>query len=112
MANSNKPHRGDLLRESERLTLQEFCDAGGLERSIVVELVEHAILVPEESEHVAESWSFSVLDLHRAQRALRLRRDLALDLQGLSLSLDLLEEVERLREQVRRLEEQLRTFER
>lgn len=92
--------------------LQEFCETCGLNREIVVELVEHGIVAPEKCARAEEAWSFSIFAVHRAQRALRLRRDLDVDLPGLSLSLDLLEEVERLREQVNRLKQQLRALER
>jgi chaperone modulatory protein CbpM len=47
--------------------------------------------------------------VRRARRALRLQRDLDLNLAGAALALDLLDEVEILRERVRVLEYQLGT---
>ncbi len=110
MADANEPERGEIVIASERFTLQEFCDVCGLPRELVVELVENGIVDPEKGAAEVESWSFSVFALHRARRALRLRRDLEVNLAGLSLSLDLLDEVERLRGRVRRLEQELRVL--
>jgi len=45
--------------------------------------------------------------VRRAQRALRLQRDLALNLSGAALALELIEELDGLRERIRVLEHQM-----
>lgn len=110
MADDTTPHQDDIMYEMERYTLDEFCESCGLERKMVIEFVEYGVVDPEVTTSTIESWSFTVFALHRAQRALRLRRDLNIDLPGLSLSLDLLEEKEQLCERVRQLEQQLRAL--
>ena len=45
--------------------------------------------------------------MNRLRTALRLQRDLAIDLPGLAMSLDLLDEVRQLRQEVDRLTRQL-----
>jgi len=112
MGNSTNILRGEIAGEPERFTLEEFCEACGLNMQIVLELVEHDIVDPEKYAAETTSWSFSIYALHRVQRAMRLRRDLEIDFPGLSLALDLLDEVDRLRDQVRRQEQQLQRLER
>ena len=76
-------------------TLHEACLVCGVGTTLLVELVEHGIARPQQPG--ARDWTFSDRDLLRAQKALRLRRDLGLELAGLALALDLLDEIERLR---------------
>jgi chaperone modulatory protein CbpM len=82
-------------------TLHEACLVCGVGITVLVELVEHGITRPQEP--IGREWTFSDQALLRAQKALRLRRDLGLELAGLALALDLLDEIERLRRQVARL---------
>jgi chaperone modulatory protein CbpM len=90
------------LVSGERIyTLHEACLVCGVGTTLLVELVEHGITQPQQSS--ARDWTFSDRALLRAQKALRLRRDLGLELTGLALALDLLDEIERLRRELARL---------
>ena len=49
----------------------------------------------------ATEWHFSGAALRRVRRALRLERDLELNLAGVALALDLMDELEQLRNELR-----------
>ncbi|MGR9087263.1 MAG: chaperone modulator CbpM [Gammaproteobacteria bacterium] len=90
---------GMVLDESIRFTLVELCQCAKVNPEYVLEMVEEGVLEPQgESVH---TWVFDTKALKRLQVALRLQRDLGVNLQGSALVLDLLEEVEALRRQPR-----------
>lgn len=86
--------RGVVLDERVTFTLTEFCHACGVQREMVVEMVEEGVIEPAASADA--EWLFYGQSLVRAQAALRLVRDLELNWPGAALVLDLLEELERL----------------
>ena len=85
--------RGIVLDEQVTFTLRELCLACGIQTELVVEMVDEGVIEPAEA---GEEWEFHGDSLVRAQRALRLVRDLDLNWPGAALVLDLLEELERL----------------
>jgi chaperone modulatory protein CbpM len=91
----------EIVSGQRTYTLHEACLVCGVGSTLLVELVEYGITLPQEPG--ARDWTFSDRALLRAQKALRLRRDLGLELAGLALALDLLDEIERLRREVARL---------
>ena len=64
----------------------------------IVELVEEGVLSVVE---VSREWHFTGDALRRARLAVRLERDLELNLPGVALALELIEELEQLRRQVK-----------
>ena len=54
--------------------------------------------------HTPADWRFNQEQLRLCKRACRLQRDLGLNAQGIGLSMQLLEEIERLRRQLALLE--------
>ena len=95
-------HIGVVLERSGPFSLDELCGICGLDRDWVIELVEHGALEPLGSEPAR--WRFSGAAAARSRRARRLQQDLELDMAGLSLALDLLDEVRVLRRRVHDLE--------
>ncbi len=89
------------VRGERIYTLHEACLVCGVGSALLIELVEFGIARPQEA--AAGDLTFSDRALLRAQKALRLRRDLGLETAGLALALDLLDEIERLRLEVARL---------
>lgn len=85
---------GVLLSYETTFTVQEVCRVCGVERTTVQELVAEGILEPEAQ---AEDWRFHGESVVRAQRAVRLVRDLGLNFAGAALALDLLDEIRELR---------------
>lgn len=94
---------GVLLDEQAALTLAEICRACAVHAEAIVELVDEGVLVPEEAG--PGQWRFSALHLRRASVALRLQRDLGVNLAGVALALQLLDELEVLRSQCNKLED-------
>lgn len=91
---SKESLRGVVLDERVTFTLGEFSQVCGVQRELIVEMVEHGVIEP--AEVVETEWRFYGPSLVRAQTALRLVRDLDLNWPGAALVLDLLEELERL----------------
>ena len=92
---------GIVLDDAVELTFDEFCLACSQSSTWVIELVEEGILEPVDTE--ADHWRFTGASLVRAQAARRLQRDLDVNLPGIALALDLLEEINELRERLDRL---------
>lgn len=88
-----------VLEEQTQLTLDDLCHACAVHQQRIVELVEFGVLAPEGSEPAR--WRFGGASLLRARRAMRLQRDLDIDLAGAALALDLLDEIELLRTRLR-----------
>ncbi|GGC59934.1 chaperone modulator CbpM [Marinobacter halophilus] len=89
-------------------TLWEVCERGDCHAEFVIKLVSYGIIAPVEEVPEARQWQFDVEALNRLQKAMRLQRDLKLNLPGLAMSLDLLDEVQDMRREVARLNQQLR----
>jgi chaperone modulatory protein CbpM len=86
--------RGTVLDERVTFTLREFCDACGIQSQLVIEMIEYGVIEPARRSEA--EWEFHGHALVRAQRALRLVRDLDVNWPGAALALDLLDEIERL----------------
>lgn len=93
-------HIGTVI-EDDSLTLEQLCRACDVQTDWVISLVEESIIEPQGNEiHV---WRFSGASLVRVRAALRLQHDLGLNLAGIALALDLMEELEYLRAELRRM---------
>lgn len=90
-------HTGTII-EDDPLTLGQLCRACGTHADWVISLVEEGIIEPDGKE--LHSWRFSSVSLVRVRSALRLHRDLGVNLAGVALALDLIEEIESLRKQL------------
>jgi chaperone modulatory protein CbpM len=93
---------GIILEEQTELTLAEVCRACAVHAEYIIELVEEGVLVPVGNAPV--SWRFTGIHMHRATVSLRLQRDLGVNLAGVALALQLLDEVEALRARINALE--------
>lgn len=101
-------HTGSIVDESTLISFKEFCKLCGVDEEYITELVELGILEPED-ENVS-IWKFSILQLQRFQKAQRLRYGLKLNLSGVALGLDLLEQIEILERKLKMLENQIKLF--
>ena len=93
---------GIVLDETVELTLIELSQACSSSTEWVIELVEEGIL--EHTGRDEAQWQFSGASLLRARAAMRLQQDLEINLAGVALALDLMEQIETMRERLRRLE--------
>lgn len=96
---------GVLLDERTVVTLTELTRVCGVNVEQVRLMVSEGMLAPAGGR--PEQWCFSGIEIRRTRRAVRLQRDLDLNLAGTALALDLLDEIETLRQRVRALELQL-----
>lgn len=86
---------GAIFEESALLTVKDLSRICAVDERHIVEFVEEGVL--DVVEINATEWHFTGTALRRARRALRLERDLEINLAGLALALELMEELERLR---------------
>lgn len=90
--------QGSILDDSVELTLQDLSHMCAVDEHHIVEFVEEGVLT---TIRVAPQWRFGGTALRRARRALRLQHDLEINLAGVALALDLMEELELLRRELR-----------
>ena len=92
---------GVLIDEQVLMSLGEVCRACSIHAEWVIELVDEGVLEPTGPS--PEQWRFPPAALQRALVARRLQRDLDINLAGVALALDLLDEIKTLRAQLERL---------
>ena len=85
---------GSIVEEEVELTLGELCRRCQVEADFIVELVQEGVIDPLTPS--AQRWTFSGHSLTRLRQARNLHRDLGLNLAGVALALELLEERDRL----------------
>jgi len=86
---------GEIFDERAGLTLEELSRLCAVDVTYIVELVEEGILDVVETD--GPRWRFPGSALRRVRTAIRLQRDLEVNLPGVALALELLEELELLR---------------
>jgi chaperone modulatory protein CbpM len=96
---------GVVLDEGTLVTITELTEVCQLNLTQIKRMVGEGLLHPRGAR--PEHWCFSGVEIQRARCALRLQRDLDLNLAGAALALELLEEIHSLRNRVRLLERHL-----
>ncbi len=99
---TSKTLTGILLDEQAELSLHDLCRACSTSTEWVVELVDEGVIEP--IGHEQTNWRFSGPSLLRARTAMRMQQDLHINLAGVALALDLIDEIEAVRERLRRFE--------
>ena len=94
--------KGLLIDEQTELTLKDLSHACSCSAEWIIELVEHGAIEPLSFQQT--QWRFSGSSLRRAQTAMHLQRDLGINLPGVALALDLLEQIESLESRLCRFE--------
>ena len=89
---------GEIFEEYVLFSIEELSCLCAVDRTYIVELVEEGVLSVTE---VASEWRFAGAALRRARTALRLQRDLEINLPGVALALELMEEIEELRRELK-----------
>lgn len=100
----------ELVEPTATFTLREICERGDCHAEFVIKLVSYGVIAPVEESPEARQWEFDLDALARLRKAQRLQRDLKMNLPGLAMSLELLDEVQEMRREVNRLNQQLRHF--
>ena len=100
MTSSEKqPLAGAIFEESAILTIQDLSRICAVDERHIMELVHEGVISVIEIE--AAEWRFTGAALRRTRLALRLERDLEINLAGVALALDLMEELEHLRRELK-----------
>jgi chaperone modulatory protein CbpM len=89
---------GEIFEEYAVLSVDELSRLCAVDRAYIVELVEEGVLSVTTVE--AEQWRFAGTALRRARTALRLQRDLEINLPGVALALELMAELDALRREL------------
>ncbi len=90
---------GEILEQHVVLSLADLCRLCTVEEQLIVEFVEEGVL--EVLDRNSTPWRFGGAALKRTRIALRLQRDLDVNLPGVALALELLEELDHLRRETR-----------
>jgi chaperone modulatory protein CbpM len=90
---------GAIFEESAVLTVRDLSRMCAVDERHIVEFVDEGVLTAVEV--TAAEWHFSGTALRRARLALRLERDLELNLAGVALALELMDELELLRRELK-----------
>lgn len=101
--------RGIILDRTTSFSLVELCELCSLPAETIIEMVEEGLIDPLGTT-AAPPWRFPAETLPRIQTALRLQRDLRINLAGVALVIDLLDELRTLRIRMKALERQLSEF--
>ncbi len=88
----------EVLNSSHVYNLREVCDRSGLSAEQIIEFVDYGIAEPEGDR--LPDWRFNTTQLLRVSKAVRLQRDLGVNLPGLALALDLIDQVNSLQSEL------------
>jgi len=99
---TQKTLSGILLDEQTELTLNDLCRACSSSAEWIIELVEEGVLEPVGYQQT--QWRFSGISLQKVRTAMRLQQDLGINLAGIALALDLLDEINTLQARLCRYE--------
>lgn len=94
----NEIHQGEIVTETVIYSLNEFCLQCGTEHDMIIQLVEYGVIAP--AGKAPTEWQFSLHALKRAKQALRLHQELEINLAGVALALELLDEIKLLRQKL------------
>lgn len=106
-ASASSPEQSvTVIDEHNALTLTELSHACSVQSGYIIELVDEGLITPEiaAEEDEPHRWRFTGMQMRRARMALRLQSDLGINLAGVALALQLLEEIETLRMRLNELD--------
>jgi chaperone modulatory protein CbpM len=92
---------GYIIEDEPRLTLRQLCDACAVRAEYIIELVDEGFIEPSGVEK--SHWCFSGISITRVQKATRLQHDLGINLAGVALAIELIDEINFLRARIDRM---------
>ena len=93
---------GSILEEGPMLNLAELCQCCQTPAEFIISLVDQGVIEPAKGTS-SRHWQFYQSAQIRTHKAIRLRQDLGINLSGVALSLDLLDEIESLKRELNQL---------
>ncbi len=101
MERKSEALEGLVVTETTLFTVDEFCSACTVKLEVIEALVAEGIVEPVRQDH--DQPQFSGASLMRARTAIRLHRDMEINLAGVALALDLMDEIRDLRRRLAQL---------
>jgi chaperone modulatory protein CbpM len=92
---------GKIIENGSRLTLRQLCDTCAVRADYIIQLVDEGLIEPIGMEK--SHWCFSAISVKRVKKAKRLQRDLGINIAGVALAVELIEEIEYLRSRLKGL---------
>lgn len=92
-----------VIRDEGPMSMGELCRCCDLAADQLLDMVGEGLLQPTGSD--PRRWRFSLADMYRIQRAVRLQRDLGVNLAGAVLALELMDDMQQLRKRLQLLEQ-------
>lgn len=89
---------GSVLREDQTISLIELCHFTAIPADYVIAMVEYGVFEPVNDKLSHIRWRFTSNCIVKAQTAMRLQRDLDLNIAGAALAIELLDEIKLLRQ--------------
>jgi chaperone modulatory protein CbpM len=93
---------GCILEEESSLTLAELCQTCQAPAETIIRLIDYGVITPCKGT-TSREWRFHRNALVRTDKALRIKRDLGVNLAGTALVLELLDEIDILRKKLARI---------
>lgn len=90
---------GEIFEEITVLSIEDLSRLCAVDRTHMMELIDEGVLDIVQID--AAEWRFNGAALRRARLALRLQRDLDVNLPGVALALNLMEELDQLRRELK-----------
>jgi len=95
-----KSDLGVIVEDDEFISLVKLCRHCSQPAKKIIKMVEYGVIEPIDLAVTYSRWQFSSQSILRIQTALRLQRDLKVNLAGAVLALELLDEIKILRQRV------------
>lgn len=89
---------GIIVENSGSLTLEQFCRATKIKKEIIIEMVDYQLIQP--IGEIPEDWHFDSRSLKRGRIAASFYQDLEVNMEGIALALELLDQIEHLQHQL------------
>lgn len=93
---------GTILEEEPTINLDELCENCQVSAEIVIRFIEYGVINPSEGKS-PKHWRFHQSVQVRTDKALRLKQDLGINVSGVALTLELLDEIAELKSQLNHL---------
>ena len=85
---------GEIVDETIEITIVELCRSCAVDAELVEAMINEGVIEPTRKRD--EAWCFALSTVKRTRVAVRLQRDLGINLAGAALAVDLLERIEQL----------------
>ena len=89
---------GVLIEEASSISFKEVCIKYNIPKELLTEMIEYGLFSHQSDK--TEQTQLNPKDLRRLESAFRLHRDLGVNLLGVALALDLLDELEELHKEL------------